>query len=198
MKKIQFIALVLFIVTTTIATSQVTSGFKAGVNFSDINSFDFNSNSANASSIEGQLSDTRTSYFVGFLVDIPLTENISFVPEFIYSQQGVNAEDFRIDYLNLPLGIKFNIGGLYINGGPQVGVKVWTPEQSGIFSNFEASAFGGIGYIFNNGIFLDARYTFGLTDIYQDNNNFTFDDVTTFTDLEGKNAVIQIGIGYRL
>lgn len=199
MKKIQVISLVLCILTSTAVISQVTSGFKAGVNFSDITSFDFtNTGSAGASTLESQLSDKRTGYFVGFLVDIPVTENISFVPEFIFSQQGVNKEDFRVDYLNVPLGIKFNIGGLYINGGPQVGVKIWSPEQSGIFTNFEASAFGGLGYIFDNNIFLEARYTLGLTDIYQDNNNFTFDDVTTFSNLEGKNAVIQIGIGYRL
>lgn len=183
------------------AHSQVSSGFKAGVNIADITSFNFSNNgSASAGSLEDRLSNTRTGYFVGFLVDIPLTEKLSFVPEFIYSQQGVDEEDFRIDYLNLPLGLKYDFGGLYVNAGPQVGVKVWTPDQSGIFSNFEASVFGGLGYIFESNIFIEARYALGLTDIYQDNNNFTFSDGggTSFSDLEGKNAVIQIGIGYRL
>jgi len=181
--------------------AQVTSGFKAGVNIADINGLSFNNDaSASASTIESQLDGKRTSYFVGFLVDIPITEKLSFMPEFIFSQQGKNLESFRLDYLNLPLGLKLQVSNLYINVGPQVGVRIWDPELSGVFSNFEASAFGGIGYIFKSHIFIEARYTFGLTDVFQDNNNVTFDSAaqTTFSDLEGKNTVIQLGIGYRL
>ena len=49
-------------------------------------------------------------------------------------------------------------------------------------------------------IFIEARYTLGLTDIFQDNNSTTFSNGggTTFSNLEGKNAVIQLGVGYRL
>ena len=185
----------------TAVNAQVTSGFKAGVNFSDVNSFEFNNDgSSAANTIEDQLDGKRTGYFVGFLVDIPLTEKLSFVPEFIFSQQGKNLESFRLDYLNLPLGLKLEISNLYVNLGPQIGVRVWNPDRSGEFANFEASAFGGIGYIFKSNIFIEARYTLGLTDIFQDNNSTTFSNGggTTFSNLEGKNAVIQLGVGYRL
>lgn len=201
MKQILLLFLGLSLSPLFLVNAQVTSGFKAGINFSDVNSFSFNSDgSSAANTIENQLDNKRTSYFVGFLVDIPISEKLSFVPEFIFSQQGKNLESFRLDYLNLPLGLKLNISNFYINAGPQVGVKVWDPNESGIFSNFEASVFGGIGYVFDSNIFLEARYTYGLTDIFQDNDNFTFDNAaqTRFSDLEGKNTVIQIGIGYRL
>jgi hypothetical protein len=201
MKKSLFFITGLFLLSFSCINAQVTSGFKAGLNIADVNGLSFNNDgSASADRIENQLDGKRTSYFVGFLVDIPISEKLSFMPEFIFSQQGKNLESFRLDYLNLPLGLKLNLSNLYINAGPQVGVKVWDPNKSGIFSNFEASAFGGLGYIFDSNIFIEARYTYGLTDIFQDNNNFTFDNAgeTRFSDLEGKNAVIQLGIGYRL
>ena len=201
MKKFLFSTVVLSLFVFTTVNAQVTSGFKAGINFSDVNSFEFNNDgSSAANTIEDQLDGRRTGYFVGFLVDIPLTEKLSFVPEFIFSQQGKNLESFRLDYLNLPLGLKLEISDLYVSVGPQIGVRVWDSDKSGEFSNFEASAFGGIGYIFESNIFIEARYTLGLTDIFQDNNATTFSNGggTTFTNLEGKNAVIQLGVGYRL
>ncbi|AEE20829.1 porin family protein [Dokdonia sp. 4H-3-7-5] len=201
MKKSLFFITGLFLLSFSCINAQVTSGFKAGLNIADVNGLSFNNDgSASADRIENQLDGKRTSYFVGFLVDIPISEKLSFMPEFIFSQQGKNLESFRLDYLNLPLGLKLNLSNLYINAGPQVGVKVWDPNKSGIFSNFEASAFGGLGYIFDSNIFIEARYTYGLTDIFQDDNNFTFDNTGNirFSGLEGKNVVIQLGIGYRL
>ena len=201
MKKALILFTSLCVLSISFVNAQVTSGFKAGLNIADVNGLSFNNDgSSAATTIENQLDGKRTSYFVGFLVDIPISEKLSFMPEFIFSQQGKNLESFRLDYLNLPLGLKLEINNFYINAGPQVGVKIWDPNKSGIFSNFEASAFGGIGYIFDSNIFIEARYTYGLTDIFQDNNNFTFDNAsdTTFSGLEGKNAVIQLGIGYRL
>ena len=201
MKKSLILITSLCVLSISFVNAQVTSGFKAGLNIADVNGLSFNNDgSSAATTIENQLDGKRTSYLVGFLVDIPISEKLSFMPEFIFSQQGKNLESFRLDYLNLPLGLKLEISNFYINAGPQVGVKIWDPNKSGIFSNFEASAFGGIGYIFDSNIFIEARYTYGLTDIFQDNNNFTFDNAsdTTFSGLEGKNAVIQLGIGYRL
>ena len=201
MKKTLLLIAGLCLLSFSFISAQVTSGFKVGLNIADVNGLSFNNDgSSAATTIENQLDGKRTSYFVGFLVDIPISEKLSFMPEFIFSQQGKNLESFRLDYLNLPLGLKLEISNLYINVGPQVGVKIWDPNKSGIFSNFEASAFGGIGYIFDSNIFIEARYTYGLTDIFQDNNNFTFDNAaqTTFSGLEGKNTVIQLGIGYRL
>lgn len=201
MKKLLFLTSIMCVVALSSLTAQVTSGFKAGVNFADVSDLEFTNNGTGAAlGLENSIEGRRTGFFVGFLVDIPISEKLSFVPEFIFSQQGKDQDDFRLDYLNLPLGLKLELGGLYLNLGPQVGVKVWDPNESGVFSNFDASAFGGIGYIFNSNIFIEARYTYGLTDIFQDNNNFTFsnDGGTTFRNLEGRNTVIQIGIGYRL
>ncbi len=201
MKKILLSTIAVTLFVFTAVNAQVTSGFKAGINFSDVSSFEFsNDGSSTANTIENQLDARRTGYFVGFLVDIPLTDKLSFVPEFIFSQQGKNLESFRIDYLNLPLGLKLDINNLYVNVGPQVGVRVWNPDRSGEFANFEASAFGGLGYSFKSNIFIEARYTLGLTDIFQDNYRTTFNSGggTTLSNFEGKNTVIQLGIGYRL
>lgn len=201
MNKLLFYTSILLVLSLSSLTAQVTSGFKAGINLADVSGLAFTNDGTSAAlGLENTIEGGRTGYFVGFLVEIPITEKLSFVPEFIYSQQGKDLEDFRLDYLNLPLGLKLDIHNFYLNLGPQVGVKVWDPNESGIFSNFDASAFGGIGYIFNSGIFVEARYTYGFTDIFQDNNNFTFrnDGGTTFRNLEGRNTAIQIGIGYRL
>lgn len=201
MSKSLFFTVMLTAFSLTSMFSQVTAGFKAGIAIADVNGLEFSTDaSATAEGLSNSIEGGRTGYFVGFLLDIPISENLSFVPEFIYSQQGKDLEEFRLDYLNLPLGIKLDINNLYVGLGPQIGVKVWTPDQSNVFSNFEASAFGNIGYIFNSGVFIEGRYTLGLTDIFQDGQSFQFNQGSnpTFSGLEGKNAVIQIGIGYRL
>lgn len=201
MSKSLFFTIVLSTACIAFSFSQVTAGFKAGVNIADLNSLEFTTgDSSTASSLTDNIEGKRTGYFVGFLVDIPVSENLSFVPEFIFSQQGKDLEEFRIDYLNLPLGLKLDIKKLNVSAGPQVGVKIWTSEQSNVFSNFEASVFGNVGYTFGSNIFIEARYTFGVTDIFQDDNSFRFNQGSNpiFNDLEAKNAVIQIGIGYRI
>lgn len=195
--------LTLFVATFGLSSifAQVTTGFKAGVNFADINGLDFiTDNSVTAQGLANSIEGGRTGYFIGFLVDVPISDRLGFVPEFIYSQQGKDLEEFRLDYLNLPLGLQYDINNFYVGLGPQIGIKIWTSEQSNVFSNFEASAFGNVGYIFNSGFFLEARYTFGLTDIFQQGQAFRFNQGSnpTFSSLEGSNAVIQIAVGFHL
>lgn len=201
MKKLLLLTVMLTAFVFTFSNAQTTTGFKAGLSIADVNGLEFTTDlSGTAEGLSNSIEGGRTGYFVGFLVDIPLSNKLSFVPEFIYSQQGKDLEEFRLDYLNIPLHLKLALNDFYVGIGPQVGVKVWTPDQSNVFSNFEASAFGNIGYIHNSGFFLELRYSFGLTDIFQDGESFEFNQGSNpiFRNLEGSNAVIQLGLGFRL
>lgn len=210
MKKLVFAVLV-----TTFSISQINAqsddssidiGVKAGVNFSTITGDDIDD------------LDSRTSFNAGLYLEIPLSERFSFQPEVLYSGQGFtirridqeNAFDtddnieYQLSYIQVPLLAKlYLVEGLSIEAGPQFGFKineeidtepvsgggdtVIDPDDSTI-KNFDTSVALGAGYKFNNGFFLSARYTHGLTNIYKDD--------TIFENVDAKNAVWQFGVGF--
>ncbi|WP_046745813.1 porin family protein [Kordia zhangzhouensis] len=156
-------------------------GFKAGINIS-------NYNSTNLDDIQEGLNDSRIGAVFGFFIDMHVAGKIRFQPEFLYSAQGAKEENLRADYLQLPLMFKIELTEfLNIQLGPQVGVKVHEFEDS--FKNFDYAVNGGIGLDIIENISLEARYSLGLADMFDENRA---------PNLEGKNAVIQIGVTYRL
>lgn len=181
-------------------------GVKAGVNFANIVGDDIDD------------LDSRTSFNVGLFMEIPLSERFSFQPELLYSGQGftimTNDQDnvfdtdenieYQLSYIQVPLLAKiYLVEGLSIEAGPQFGFKineeidteptgdggdtVIDPDDSYI-KDFDTSLALGAGYKFNNGFFVNARYTYGLTNIFKDD--------TIFEDVDAKNAVWQFGLGF--
>ena len=88
MKKVLFLLIGLLV--SVSASSQITSGAKAGVVFSNLSGFE-----ANGAGLDGAIAsrfeEGRMGYFAGFFVGIPLTTSITFQPEFRYVQQGSKA-----------------------------------------------------------------------------------------------------------
>ena len=181
-------------------------GAKAGVNFSNIVGDDV-----------GDL-DPRTSFNAGIFMEFPITERFSFQPEVLYSGQGFtimsNDQDnffdvddnieYQLSYIQVPLLFKvYLVEGLNIEAGPQFGFKineeidsqptndggdvVIDPDDSYI-KGFDTNLALGAGYKFNNGFFLNARYTYGLTNIFKDD--------TIFENVDAKNSVWQFGLGF--
>jgi len=181
-------------------------GVKGGVNISEIGGDDFND------------VKSRTSFNVGVLAEIPLSERFSFQTEVLYSGQGFDVKEidqdnvfdtddnieYQLDYIQVPLLIKaYLVKGLSVEAGPQFGFKIheeldYQPNADGgdveidnddsNIKNFDTSAALGAGYKFDNGFFLSARYTFGLTNIFEDD--------TIFEDIDAKNNVWQFGLGF--
>jgi len=198
MKKLFFAAILAFGTTSLMqAQSELAFGVKGGVNFSNLTGDrfgEFDDNSA------------RTSFNLGALVEIPVTEKFAIQPEVFYSGQGFDlvqrddAQDteFQLNYINVPVLAKiYLVQGLYLEAGPQLGFlvdsKVDGPNATlsineDNFNDIDFAGAVGVGYKFNGGLYLNARYTQGFTDIY---DGETGDDAT-------KNGVFAASLGFIL
>ncbi|GGG38603.1 hypothetical protein GCM10011344_44370 [Dokdonia pacifica] len=214
MKKITLLSSIFMFVFCSLSYGQeIGYGFKLGLNVSQINSFSFDIvNTAGDTPRQGGFDSqegSRIGFAASFFAEIPLSERLSFQPEFAYSAQGNKFEGLRYEYLQLPLGLKINLDKFFVNVGPQAGLKISAFEQSANFTSFEFSGFGGFGYQFTENIFVEARYTIGFTDVFEDDAAVVLPlfsqtaDITPNTDniltnAEGKNSYFTISIGYRL
>lgn len=186
MKKLIVFAAIVIISLTTIGAQDITIGAKAGLNLA---------------TLQPELTDTRTSFHLGGMAEIPLTDVFSIQPELLYSAQGAkdqndtdNNEIFKVDYLTLPVLAKYYVvDGLSIEAGPQFGFLLSAEvEDNGETSDLKDDTKGidiglavGLGYKLENGLNFDLRYYLGsdINDIGEDPEEF-------------KNRVFQISIGY--
>ncbi len=210
MKKLILCAVALFS-GLTVAQAQSDSkavqlGIKGGLNSSTISGDDI-----------GELK-SRTSFNAGLVAEIPISERVSFQPEVFYSGQGFDIQEndqdnifdtddnveYQLDYIQVPLLLKvYLVEGLSVEAGPQFGFKIheeidFEPNNDGgdieIDSNdsnvkdLDTGIALGTAYKFDNGFFLSGRYTFGLTNI--------FEDGTAFENVDAKNNVWQFGLGF--
>ncbi|MCH2194273.1 porin family protein [Kordia sp.] len=163
------------------ADTETRYGFKIGLNIS-------NYSGTNLNDIQDGFNDSRIGFVAGFFINMSLTERIRFQPEFLYSAQGAKEKNLRADYLQVPLMLKYELTDfLNIQLGPQIGVKIHEFEDN--FKNFDFGVNGGIGLTILENVAIEARYNLGLAEMFDE------DRVPNF---EGKNAVIQIGLTYRL
>lgn len=195
-KSILIIALVLFGTTTMSAQEKWNFGVKGGVNFATITGDGFDS------------PDSRTSFNAGLLAEIPIADRFSIQPEVLYSGQGFDAEEidqdnvfdnddnveYQVDYISVPLLAKFYlVDGLSIQAGPSFNFKVneeldYEPNSDGgdfdgdRFEDFDFGGAAGLEYKFNNGFFIQGRYTYGFSKMIDD------EDV--------HNSVFQAGVGF--
>jgi hypothetical protein len=167
--------------TSTGLDTETRYGFKAGINIS-------NYSATNLDDIEEGLNDSRIAAVFGFFVDMHLAGKLRFQPELLYSAQGAKEEALRADYLQIPLMLKLELTNfLNLQVGPQFGVKIHEFEDS--FKNFDFAVNAGFGVEVLENVSIEARYSLGLADMF---------DEDRAPNLEGKNAVIQIGLTYRL
>ena len=73
---------------------------------------------------------------------------------------------------------------IHIGAGPQVGLKVYKVEDG--VRNFAYSGVAGVEYKLTHMIFVDVRYTYGFSNVFDDNSV-----------VSAKNTNIQIGVGYK-
>lgn len=172
----------------------VSFGVKGGVNFASVTGDDFDS------------PDSRTSFHVGVLAEFPLDPMFSIQAEVLYSGQGFEYDipafvgenqhvEYQLDYINIPVLAKiYATRGLSFEVGPQFSFKVneeidTNPngdDGDNVINEAESFDFGiagGVSFTTEMGLFATGRYTYGLTDIVKDVN--------------ARNSVFQIGIGYK-
>lgn len=215
--------LTVFSLIAFIASAQDFSfGIKAGANFAAIGKSDeplfdpadaFDVPELNFVSSSGGDNGELTAIYFGVYAEIPVSETFSIQPELLYSRQGgtqdgslvfqegnFNYEStFNLSYLTVPIMAKFYVAkGLSLEAGPQIGFLLKsevdievnnalfassTTEDVKDFTKSNDFAFNiGAGYQLNSGLNFNLRYNIGLTDAYED--------------IDAKNSVFQVGVGY--
>ncbi|MDO5971494.1 porin family protein [Flavivirga aquimarina] len=151
-------------------------GIRGGLNISNL---DFDDNDIAAENKH------RNSVYIGFFANIGLSKTISLMPEVQFSAEGADPEPLHLDYIQAPIFLKFRLSEkIHFGVGPQVGLKVHK-EDDGV-KNFAYSGVTGVEYKINYALFADVRYTYGFSNIFDDNLG-----------IEAKNSNIQIGVGYK-
>lgn len=170
-------------------------GVKGGVNFATVTGDDFES------------PDSRTSFHVGLVGEMPLADIFSIQVEALYSAQGFKSDipgdlfggdgevEYQLDYINVPVLAKvYVIEGLSLEAGPQFSFLVneevdfdagsddgdWPTDEA---EDFEFGIAAGLTFQTDMGLFASGRYNMGLTDIIEDS------DI--------RNSVFQISLGYK-
>ncbi|NER14081.1 outer membrane beta-barrel protein [Leptobacterium flavescens] len=150
-------------------------GVKAGANFSNLKI---------DTALGGGSPDGATSFYVGALVDLAVSDKFHIQPEALYSIEG--ADDADITFIDIPVMAKlYIIDGLNVQAGPQFGIVV---DADGGTDGLKTTNFSlnlGAAYEFPGGFFADGRYNFGLSDI------------SDVDGIELNTKGLQLGIGYR-
>jgi len=184
MKKL-FCLVTATIVLLLVGTAQETHfGIKAGVNVASVEV----SNGADY--------DGKAGLHAGGLAHIHITRHFALQPEIVYSMQGGKVNDFKLklNYINIPLLAQYmTLDGFRLQTGPQLGLLVSAKTETGnveinrkdVYSSTDFSWVFGAGYLFPQGIGIDARYNLGISNIIDDNG------------AEAHNRVFQVGLFYQ-
>ncbi|KJJ37419.1 porin family protein [Aequorivita vladivostokensis] len=213
MKKLLLFVAIAVMTISNAQSQELRIGAKAGVNFASVGG-DFTDNY-----------DGRTSFHIGGLVEIPISEKFSIQPELLYSGQGakseydnsfgdslvIGKEKLKLDYINIPIMAKYYIiEGLSVEAGPQFGILVSAKNE------YEESGFRGeiSGEEDVKDFYNTLDIGFGLGTSYRLNNGVFFsgryvigltditdDDDVDFgpLDIDGykqRNGVLQFSVGF--
>lgn len=122
----------------------------------------------------------------------------------------------NLGYINVPVMLKiYPTKSFFLEGGPQVGFLISAKSKNEDTSNFVDGtsivesetvdikdnlktldvAFNlGLGYDFTENLFINARYSLGLTNVY-DTPDFL--GGLSVTELDAKNGTISVNVGYK-
>lgn len=170
MKKIM-LSILAVVAFGTANAQDIKFGVKAGANFSNF--------SGDADT------DGLTSFYIGGLADFAVSEKFHVQPELLYSMEG--AKDAEMSFLRIPIMAKYYVAeGFNLQAGPSIGFKM--SADDGLDEVTKSMDFGlglGAAYELPIGVFFDARYNLGLSNI---------SDVDGF---DVKTTNFQVGVGYR-
>ena len=154
-------------------------GVRAGVNISNL---DFE-----PAPIDRNLH--RNGFYFGGFAEFSLSEILWLNTEIQWSAEGAKDEDWKANYINIPVQLKFVTGNRFSIGvGPQLGIKTW--KSSDAFDTITYGGVAGIEYKLWEDYFIDVRASYKL-------NNMLDEDIVP-VGLEASQFAIQVGIGIKL
>ncbi len=177
MKKSLVLIALLFSVTATFAQENV-FGVRAGLNVTNL---DFSPEVP-----AGVENLHRNGFVIGFVAEYGISKKLSIAPEVQFSAEGAKDKSLRLDYIQMPIFLNYKLTRqIAVGVGPQISIKSHSHEDG--LQNFAYSGIAGITYMITDEIFVDARFSYGLSNI--------FDDATG---LDAINKNIQFGLGIKL
>lgn len=178
MKKIILGALMMIGSFTQVQAQLVKFGIKAGANFA---------NQTGNASISGIEYDKEgiTSYHAGLVAEIKLLDKFAIQPELLYSTQGASyknvGKEFKneLGYISIPVLAKFYLSDAFsLEVGPQASFLLSEKDNVdfGDAKTFEFGVNAGLGFKITKSIFIQGRYSLGLTEASKnaDAKNSTF------------------------
>jgi len=150
--------------------------------------------------------DSRTSFHIGVLVEVPITDKLSVQPEVLYSSQGSKfsgvftsgGDNLKLDYVNVPILGKYHIiAGLSAELGPVIGILVnaddgladVVEEDKERFKSVDIGVGVGASYRLPMGLFGSLRYQKGVSNINEDILNSS-------VQYKNQNNIFQVSAGY--
>ncbi|MGI9552101.1 MAG: porin family protein [Aurantibacter sp.] len=177
------------------AQAKVRPGLKSGLNVSSISNLDL---------------DNTSGIYAGAFAHIRFSEIYTMQLELLYSAQGgkantIGESDLEFDYILFSMANKLFVSkkmGFHFIVGPSLelnldsnrleyddGEWIWNDDSP---TRFDIAIFAGIGYEFNFGLILEARYKQGFLDVADFVNNLD-DDLSD----KSLNSMFQIGAAYK-
>ncbi|MDX1270428.1 porin family protein [Bizionia paragorgiae] len=127
----------------------------------------------------------RNGFAIGFFGEFAISKGFAIAPEIQFSAEGAKEEALRLDYIQMPVLLKFKVSDKIALGvGPQASLKSHEYEDG--LKNLSFSGLAGIEYALTDEFFLDFRYAYGLTNIFDDE-----------VELDAINTNMQIGFGVK-
>lgn len=136
--------------------------------------------------------DARSGFYLGGLVDFAISEKFHIQPELLYTMEGNGEDEFDLNFVRIPVMGKFYVADAFsIQAGPQFGFVAGGGEAKDFLKSFDFGLGLGVGYELETGLFFDARYNLGLSDL----NDFPVG--SGLEDAKITQNSFNVGLGYR-
>ncbi|WP_201977202.1 porin family protein [Hymenobacter rubidus] len=208
---------------SSVQAQDIRLGLRAGANYSNL-----------AGNIQNQATyNNKVGFLGGVMLNVPLLADnfLSLQPEVLYSQKGFENKpteytgllgskqkregSVNYNYLDVPVLLKVNAGGLILEAGPQYSYLLsannqtkttTTPALGGeptvaeaqnktdvsALNRNELGYLAGVGYQADNGLSLSLRYTGAFSDFVKSDNSTYFNG-----DLKNaRHSAFQLSLGY--
>ena len=163
-------------------------GIKGGINLATLSGDD----------AEGFSS--KVGPLAGVALNLGINDMFSVQPEVLYSVKGTQSDEdskakLNLNYIDVPVLLKVNAGGLFFELGPQLGILAsakskYEDESDDVKDTFKTVDLGyaaGLGYQLDGGFNLGLRYNGGITNIF---------DLDVEEEPKVRNSAFQFHVGY--
>jgi hypothetical protein len=146
-------------------------------------------------------------FHVGGFAEIKIIEKLAIQPELLFSTQGAKEKFFgesyntNLNYINVPVLAKYYITDKFtVEAGPQIGFLVSAKSDDedvkDLYKSIDAGFNIGAGYNFTENLSVGVRYYFGLSNIYDVEEDY--EDIEDFVDsYRVTNNVFSLSLAYK-